>query len=44
MANPIVVGAVMPDFVYSTRTGESRHLADLWADQPALVLWLRHFG
>ena len=24
--------------------GAERRLGDLWADQPAVVVWLRHYG
>ena len=33
-----------PDFAYTSMQGEQKHLAQLWAEGPALVLWLRHFG
>ena len=37
-------GNAAPDFEYVTASGASRHLGELWADGPALVIWLRHFG
>lgn len=40
----LTVGDQAPDLVYRTREGEERHLAAAWADGPALVVWLRHFG
>lgn len=43
MANAVEVGSSAPDLVYGTSQGD-KHLADLWSDRPALVLWLRHFG
>lgn len=43
MTTAVVVGANAPDFAYTTADGPGR-LAALWADGPALVLWLRHFG
>lgn len=44
MTKTVEVGEPAPDFVYDTEQGEKKHLADLWADRPALILWLRHFG
>lgn len=44
MGGSITVESLSPDFVYTNVQGESKHLADLWAEGPALVLWLRHFG
>jgi hypothetical protein len=40
----LAVGDQAPDLVYCTREGEERHLAAAWAEGPALVVWLRHFG
>ncbi len=34
----------MPDFVFLAQDGTTIHLAQEWKDQPALILWLRHFG
>ncbi len=44
MKNAPSVGAPAPDYSYTLASGESRHLSALWAEGPALVLWLRHFG
>ena len=44
MTITVRVGSVAPDFVYTPAQGEQKHLAQLWAEGPALVLWLRHFG
>jgi hypothetical protein len=38
------LGGPAPDLVYKNADGETRHLAALWSEGPALVLWLRHFG
>ena len=40
----LAVGDQAPDLVYRTREGQQLHLAAAWADGPALVVWLRHFG
>jgi len=40
----LAVGDQAPDLIYRTREGQQRHLAAAWADGPALVVWLRHFG
>jgi hypothetical protein len=40
----LAAGDTIPEFVYTTASGESRRLSELWAEGPALVLWLRHFG
>jgi hypothetical protein len=37
-------GGPAPDFDYKTIGGEPRRLSSLWAEGPALVVWLRHFG
>lgn len=44
MSVAVQAGGAAPDFVYHTAGGEAKHLAELWAEGPALVLWLRHFG
>lgn len=44
MTDGVTVGSAAPDFPYHPARGESRRLAELWAQGPALVLWLRHFG
>jgi len=38
------IGDAAPDFAYEDRDGKSRQLSELWADGPALIVWLRHFG
>lgn len=38
------IGDRAPDLAYTNPRGEPRRLAERWADGPALVLWLRHFG
>ena len=40
----VTVGSPAPDFTYSGLRGETRRLAELWAEGPAMVVWLRHFG
>ena len=37
-------GTAAPDLVLSDHTGASRSLSEFWADQPALVMFWRHFG
>ena len=44
MTITVSVGSVAPDFVYTSTQGGQKHLAQLWAEGPVLVLWLRHFG
>jgi len=44
MTNAVQVGSQAADLVYSTSQGETRRLAELWSESPALVVWLRHFG
>jgi len=44
MTTTVVVGANAPDFVYTNAQGETGNMAQLWAEGPALILWLRHFG
>jgi peroxiredoxin len=41
---PLQVGDKAPVLGLRTSEGESVDLADFWADGPALVLFLRHFG
>jgi hypothetical protein len=43
MAHP-AVGDPAPDLVYKDIAGEGRHLSSVWADGPALIVWLRHLG
>ena len=44
MPEEIVVGSSAPDFVYAAAGGARERLSQFWQGQPALVLWLRHFG
>ncbi len=44
MSPALEIGSTAPDFVYLTVRGQERHLAELWAEGAALVVWLRHFG
>lgn len=44
MAKTATVGKPAPDFAYTTLKGEGAQLSALWAEGPALVFWLRHFG
>ncbi len=44
MTQAVEAGSAAPDFAYTTARGETRRLSAFWADRPALVLWLRHFG
>lgn len=37
-------GAAAPDLVLDDHTGAQRRLSEFWTDQPALVLFWRHFG
>ena len=32
------------DFVLEDHRGEPVRLGDLWADGPAVLVWLRHYG
>jgi hypothetical protein len=43
MANP-AVGDAVPECVYRDGAGNARRLSELWAEGPALIVWLRHFG
>jgi hypothetical protein len=38
------VGDPAPDFVYKDGAAKPRHLSSVWADGPALIVWLRHLG
>ena len=38
------VGDAAPEFVYRDGAGKERRLAELWSEEPALIVWLRHFG
>ena len=44
MATKPSLGDAAPDFVYTVAAGEAHRLSELWAEGPALVFWLRHFG
>ena len=35
-------GDAAPELRFLTPDGEERHLSKVWAESPALVLWLRH--
>ncbi|MEQ1894931.1 MAG: hypothetical protein ABL998_20505 [Planctomycetota bacterium] len=37
-------GGRASDFEYTRPNGASARLADLWAEKPALFVWLRHCG
>jgi hypothetical protein len=37
-------GDAAPDLLYRDGAGNERHLSELWAERPALIVWLRHFG
>jgi peroxiredoxin len=38
------IGSGAPDLSLMDETGRSRQLSDFWADQPALIMFWRHFG
>jgi hypothetical protein len=38
------IGDMAPDFVYRDGSKNERHLSELWAETPAVLVWLRHFG
>ena len=44
MTQGIKVGSLAPGYRYHDREGRERDLGELWADGPALVVWLRHCG
>lgn len=44
MTTGVAVGSKTPDFEYTIAGGEKHHLAELWAEGPVLLLWMRHFG
>jgi hypothetical protein len=44
MGTAIAVGVVAPEFQYAGEAGRQARLSEHWSGQPALVLWLRHFG
>jgi peroxiredoxin len=37
-------GAEAPDLVLADHTGVERRLSEFWSDQPALIMFWRHFG
>jgi hypothetical protein len=44
MSASVTVGSAAPEFTYTGADGATHRLSELWAERPALVLWLRHFG
>jgi hypothetical protein len=38
------VGDAAPDLLYLDGANSQRRLSELWAEGPALIVWLRHFG
>ena len=38
------VGDPVPEFTFTSISGQVHSLSELWAEGPALILWLRHFG
>jgi len=38
------IGDPVPEFVYSDVSGNRHHLSECWAEGPAVLFWLRHFG
>jgi hypothetical protein len=38
------IGTRFPDFEYTRPDGSAARLSALWADGPALFVWLRHCG
>jgi len=40
----VSAGGTIPEFSYTVASGETRLLSSLWAEKPAVILWLRHFG
>ena len=43
-ALPVQVGDAAPDLTLPDHTGAERHLREFWAEQPALIMFWRHFG
>ena len=41
---PVQVGDAAPNLVLLDSSGAERHLAEAWAERPALLIFLRHFG
>jgi peroxiredoxin len=41
---PLQIGDMAPDFELQDSTGAAVHLRDFWNQQPALVLFWRHYG
>ena len=44
MTERVEIGGRAPDFEYDRPDGSNALLADLWADGPAFLVWLRHGG
>ncbi len=44
MVHVVKVGSRAPDFEYTRPDRSSARLSELWAEGPALVVWLRHCG
>jgi hypothetical protein len=44
MAPRTTIGSRFPDFEYEKPDGSTARLSALWADGPALFVWLRHCG
>ena len=40
----LVAGAAAPNLSLADETGAERYLCEFWADQPALLMFWRHFG
>ncbi len=44
MVERVEVGSQAPDFEYTRADGTRASLSDVWSDEPAFVVWLRHCG
>ncbi len=44
MKKDVKIGSQAPDFVFERADGTLGELSSLWADGPALVVWLRQCG
>ena len=42
--HPPTDAAAMADLVLSDEDGNDVRLGDLWAQQPVVLAWLRHYG
>ncbi len=42
--DPLEVGQTAPDLTLPDDQGQSVQLSDLWAKQPLVLLFVRHFG